>query len=73
MLKNGLTLPLDTMVVSSATIPITLTRLLEELFPHITRLGSPRLHTASDRVNIRFVDVQRPGNAKLRKTKILLE
>jgi superfamily II DNA/RNA helicase len=57
---------LETVAVCSATIPISLTTLLRDLFPSIMRLGSPKLHMASDRVDMRFIDVQRPGNAKLR-------
>jgi superfamily II DNA/RNA helicase len=63
---------LDTLAICSATIPVSLTNLLESLFPQILRLGSPKLHTASDRVDIRFVDVQLPGNAKIEALEELL-
>lgn len=58
---------LDTIAICSATIPISLTRSLDELFPGIERLGSPKLHAASDRVDVRFVDARLSGNAKFRK------
>ncbi len=56
---------LDTVVVASATIPMSLTMLLTDMFPRIQKIGSPRLHTANDRVDVRFHDVRLPGNVKL--------
>lgn len=56
----------STIAVSSATIPKSLVKHLDQFFPMIQRLGSPKLHTASERVDVRFVDVRRPGNVKLR-------
>lgn len=59
---------LETTFVCSATIPVSLTNLLHDLFPRIMLLGSPKLHTASDRVDVRFTDIDSPGNAKISRT-----
>ncbi|PJF19822.1 hypothetical protein PSACC_00373 [Paramicrosporidium saccamoebae] len=58
---------LKTVAVCSATIPISLTTLLRDLFPSIVRLGSPKLHMASDRVDMRFIDVQQACEELLAK------
>lgn len=65
--RTTLVSQLDTVAICSATIPLSLTRSLDELFPGIERLGSPKLHAASERVDVRFVDARLPGNAKFRK------
>lgn len=56
---------LDTAVLASATIPVSLTMLLKTLFPAIKSLASPKLHSASERVDIEFYDMMLPGNVKL--------
>lgn len=56
---------LDTAVLASATIPVSLTMLLKTLFPTIKSLASPKLHSASERVDIEFYDMMLPGNVKL--------
>lgn len=60
--------PLETRAVCSATIPCSLSTKLNELFPEILKLGSPDLHKPSQRVNVRFLPLHRPGDAKLSKT-----
>lgn len=55
---------LETVAIASATIPYSLTAQLTDVFPKIIRLGSPKLHMPSERVDIRFLIIDRPGNAR---------
>lgn len=72
LLKRGIPLVRKTTFICSATIPVAMTAQLDELFPEAIRLGSPRLHAASDRISVRFVDVCTPGNVKLRIVFIII-
>lgn len=55
---------LETMAIASATIPYSLTTQLADVLPTITRLGSPKLHMPSERIDIRFIEIDKPGNAR---------
>jgi ATP-dependent RNA helicase MRH4 len=55
---------LKTLIICSATIPISLTRFLDRHFPEITKLTSSALHKVSSRVDVRFIEANKPGNYK---------
>lgn len=63
---NQLATTADTISICSATIPYSLTTLLPTLLPNIEALGSPRLHMPSRQVDIRFLDICLPGDARYR-------
>lgn len=58
---------LDTVVVSTATVPESLERLLTTMFPIVERIVSPRLHIPSHRARFKFINVQGSLTEKIGK------